>query len=290
MVPSPSKKNSGLTNPRLRMYIDFLKKDTIEQLNLMKSHFDQQDKKLNELMERVKGIRKRSAGLEQEARQPCLTTEADAPTDIKIRKRTKDAAEADRVMSGDNSLAEVDPDPICLASFGEDCTGPPAYPCTRDDALVDNGAEVPKPCLSPAELRTLTAADGLLPTGKDSTTERITYHQPRLRFCPAEETISERTSTQYVSYYSSFWRINNQLFPFWRRVIETKSRQTLVFDPGGFTGRLRACPFLGTWRALLCEELFVRALDVAGVFLANGGVGISFSRNRGVQARRKYRG
>ena len=37
-----------------------------------------------------------------------------------------------------------------------------------------------------------------------------------------------------------------------------------MFDPGGSTGRLRACPFLGTWRALLCGELFVRALDVVG--------------------------
>ena len=34
-----------------------------------------------------------------------------------------------------------------------------------------------------------------------------------------------------------------------------------MFDSGGSTGRLRACPFGGTWRALLCEEIFVRALD-----------------------------
>ena len=39
-----------------------------------------------------------------------------------------------------------------------------------------------------------------------------------------------------------------------------------MFDPGDSTGRFRACPFLGTWRALLCRELFVRALDVAGAF------------------------
>ena len=39
-----------------------------------------------------------------------------------------------------------------------------------------------------------------------------------------------------------------------------------MFDPGGSTGRLRACPFMGTWRAFLCGELFVRALDVAGAF------------------------
>ena len=34
-----------------------------------------------------------------------------------------------------------------------------------------------------------------------------------------------------------------------------------MFDPGGSTDRLRACPFLGTWRALLSEEFFVRAPD-----------------------------
>ena len=28
-----------------------------------------------------------------------------------------------------------------------------------------------------------------------------------------------------------------------------------MFGPGGFQGRLRAYPFLGTWRALLCGEV-----------------------------------
>ena len=45
------------------------------------------------------------------------------------------------------------------------------------------------------------------------------------------------------------------------KVKETKSRQTLVFDPGGSTARLRACPFLGAWHALLCGEVFVWAPD-----------------------------
>ena len=60
--------------------------------------------------------------------------------------------------------------------------------------------------------------------------------------------------------------MNNQLSSFWRRAIKTKSKQTLVFDPGGSTGGLRACPFLGTWRPLLCGERFVRVLNVAGSF------------------------
>ena len=53
--------------------------------------------------------------------------------------------------------------------------------------------------------------------------------------------------------------------------VQTKSRQTLIFDPGGSTGRLRAFPFLGTWRTLLCGEIVVRALDEAtAFFLADG--------------------
>ena len=76
-----------------------------------------------------------------------------------------------------------------------------------------------------------------------------------------------RISIQYDSYYSIFWRINNQQTPFWPRVIDTKDGQNLVFDPGGSIGRLRACPFLETWRALLWGEFFVRVVDEAITFL-----------------------
>ena len=31
-----------------------------------------------------------------------------------------------------------------------------------------------------------------------------------------------------------------------------------MFDPDGSTGHLRVSPFLGTWRALLCGEIFVK--------------------------------
>ena len=99
---------------------------------------------------------------------------------------------------------------------------------------------------------------------QSSTTTRITYNQPHIRFYQTEETNSKRTSTQHASYYSGSWRIRNQLAAlFCRRVIETKSGQTLVFNPGSSTGHLRACLFLGTWQALVCGEIFVRALDEA---------------------------
>ena len=95
-------------------------------------------------------------------------------------------------------------------------------------------------------MRTPTTAGGLLPAGTTSIATRTTFDQPRRRFCPTEKTDSERTSTQYTSYYSNLWRINNQIpAPSWQRVIQAKSMQTLMFDPGESTDRLRACP--GFW-------------------------------------------
>ena len=51
---------------------------------------------------------------------------------------------------------------------------PPVLPC-RDDVLVENGAAAPKLCLSPFEIRSSTAAGGLLPAGKASTMTRIPF-------------------------------------------------------------------------------------------------------------------
>ena len=188
------------------------------------------------------------------------------PSDIKTRECTEGLAAAVQAKHGDSCSAnQVDPYPMCLTCFGEDSTGPPALPCSRDDALVGNGAAAPKSCLSPLEVCTPTATDGLLSAGKTFTATRTTFDQPSLWFCPTEE-IKLRTLDQYASYYSIFWRINNQQTPFWPGVIETKSGQNLVFNPGGSTDCLRACPFLGTWRALLCGEVFVRALDEAAAF------------------------
>ena len=130
----------------------------------------------------------RSASLEQDAQQPRLAMEADITKDAKTRKRTEGAATAERVISGYNSSTEVDPDPICPASFGDDSTGPPALPCSRDDALVDNGASVPKPCLSPVEMRTRTAAGGLLPAGTASTATRTIFLRPRFSWSLVGET------------------------------------------------------------------------------------------------------
>ena len=146
------------------------------------------------------------------------------PSDTKTRERTEGAAAAIQAKHGNSCSAnQVDPDPMCLTNFGDDSTGPPALPCSRDDALVDNGAAAPESCLSPfLEMHTPTAANILLPAGTAPAAMRTTFHQPPLWFCPTEET-NLRTSNQYAMDCSSFWKM---------KILQTKSIQTLMFDPG----------------------------------------------------------
>ena len=175
-------------------------------LKIIKSRFGHQEKKLNEFME-MRATEQRSGSLEQDARLPCLAMEEDVPSDTKTCERKEGAATAVQAKHGDNCSAnQVDPDPMCLASFGDDSTGPPALPCLRDDALVDNGAAALESCFSPLEIRTPTAAGVLLPADTASTATRTTFDQPPLWFCPTEE-INLRTSDQYAMDYSSFWKI-----------------------------------------------------------------------------------
>ena len=94
--------------------------------------------------------------------------------------------------------------PTSLTSLGMKAETP-ALP-RRNDFLVDKGAAAPKPCLSPVEMQTLTAAGDLLFAGKASTATRIIFYQPPLWFCPTEE-ISSRTTTRYAMDYSSIWKI-----------------------------------------------------------------------------------
>ena len=70
--------------------------------------------------------------------------------------------------------------------------------------------------------------------------------------------IDQQTSTPYVSYDSSaFQKSNLPVAPYCRRVVETTPRQNRTFDPDGFRSRPRACPFLGSWRALVCGEVIL---------------------------------
>ena len=139
---------------------------------------------------------------------------------------------------------------------------PPDLPC-RDDVLVEGGDAAPKSCLPSLEMRSLTAAGGLLLTGEAPTATRTTSNEPLLRFYATEEMNLEEdskkgnlwTSTPYASYESSVIQKSNlSAAPYCRRFVETKSRQNKTFDPGGSRGHLRACPFLGSWRTLVCGE------------------------------------
>ena len=105
--------------------------------------FDESDKK-----HEIRATKQRLAGLEKDAWQPRLATEADVPSDIKICEHTEGAAAAVQAKHGDSCSANRgDPDPICLTSFGGDSTRPPALPCSRDDALVGDSATAPNSCL-----------------------------------------------------------------------------------------------------------------------------------------------
>ena len=102
--------------------------------------------------------------------------EADVKTDKKTRERTEGAAAAVQAKHGDRCSAKIfQAGPTSSTSFGKKAE-PPALPC-RDDALVDIGTAVPKPCLSSVEMRTLTAAGGLFPTGKTSTATKTIFQQ-----------------------------------------------------------------------------------------------------------------
>ena len=171
-------------------------------------------------------------------------------------------------MHGDScSTTRVDPDSMRSTSFGDDCTGPSAPPCSRENALVDNRAAAPKSCLPSLEIRSLTAAGGLLPITEASTATRTTFSKPSLRLYSTEETNSKKkiwTSVSSAWYDSSFRKL--LAVSSCRKVMETKSKQNRTFDPGGFQGRLCACPFLGSWRALLCGRFMLELDETTALF------------------------
>ena len=245
------------------------------------SRFDQQENKLDGIMKMTRGTSQRVSSLEQDARQPRLAMEADGPANKKIRERTEGAATAVQAMNGDScSVDRVDPDPMCSTRSGDDCTGPPAPPCSGENTLVDNHAAVPKSFLPSLEMRLPTAAGGLLPTGEISTATKTTFNKSPLRLYSTEETNTKEanlwTSVPSAWYHSSFWKL--LAAPLCRRVIETESMQNRTFDPGGSQDRLRACPFLETWRALLCGR-FMLGLSEAAAF-SFGGLMIEVSTCR----------
>ena len=212
------------------------------------------DKKMDEI---TRLLEQHLVSLEQDARQPRLAMVADGQADTKTHECTKGAAKAVQARHGDRYTAQrVQNGPKISTYFGV-MDEPPALPC-RDDIVVENGAAAPKSCLPSLEMHSPTVVGGLLLTGETSTATEITFNQPTRRLYVTEET-NLKTSTQPVSYDSSFLKNNLLAAPSCRRIIETKSVENSMFDLGGSQGRLRACPFSGSWHALLCGELHVRA-------------------------------
>ena len=114
--PVPQQEEFGSGQPTLADVYRMVKKrfdQSDRYWHRMKSHFDQQVKKLHELMEMMRGTSQRLAGLEQDARQPRLAMETDVQADTKTHERTEGAATALQAMHGDScSTNRVDPDPM----------------------------------------------------------------------------------------------------------------------------------------------------------------------------------
>ena len=147
----------------------------------------------------------RSASLEQDARRLRLAMEADVTADKKTRKHMGGAAAAVQAKHGDRCSAKrLQVGPTSSTNFG--VKAEPSALLRWDDVLVNKGTAAPKPCLSPVEILMRTVAGGLLLAGTASTATRITCHQPPLWPCPPEE-MNLRTSNQYVTNYSRFWKM-----------------------------------------------------------------------------------
>ena len=156
--------------------------------------------------------------LQHQAHQPRLAVKADVQEDKKTRESTEDFAQ-DGIF-GDISSDRVH-DPMRLTSFDDkDYTEPPALPC-RDGALVNQGHEMAKPCLSPVEIRKSSSASSFLHAGATSTTKtQGTNFSPQLLPRSFRETSEEKnncTTRQTFATYNRSWH---------PKVIETKSKQT----------------------------------------------------------------
>ena len=84
------------------------------------SRFNQQDKKLDEIMKMTRGTSQREASLEHDAPQPRLAMEADGSANTKTHERTEGAATAVQAMHGDSYTAQKvqDGPKTCSTSFG----------------------------------------------------------------------------------------------------------------------------------------------------------------------------
>ena len=113
-------------------------------------------------------------------------------------------------------------------------------------------------------MRKPTAAGGLLPAGAAFTAIITIFSRPLPSWTLGDKT-EKRTSRANFS---------QLLPPSWRKVLETKSRQTRVFGHGGCICRLRACQFLGEWRAMHVSLAVITTAEVGYnlAYLSKSGI------------------
>ena len=180
------------------------------------------------IMKMTRETSEHAASLEHEARQPRLAMEADGPANTSTRERTEGAATAVQAMRGDSfSVCRVESDPKTNSTSVGMMAEPPVLSC-RDNVLVENGDASLKSCLSPEEIRKSAPAGGLLHAGPASTNKAqgINLSPKRLPWS-FQETSEEKN---IVTTRQTFAKYNRSWHP---KVIETKSRKNLFFDPGG---------------------------------------------------------
>ena len=151
--------------------------DVYRRMKLLISHFEGKMDELSDVMNQ------HFTRLEHGARQPRLATEADGQqADTRTRESTEGAATAAQAMRGDCfSARRVEPGPTTNStSFGVKAE-PPALPY-RDDVVVESGLAASKSCLPFKEMRSPSAAGGLLPTGEAFSATRTTLNKPSLRY------------------------------------------------------------------------------------------------------------
>ena len=181
--PVPQQEEFGSGQPKLAdVYRPSDERLVRQHIKLMMSRFEKQ----------VNMLEKRLARLEYDARQPRLAMEIDGLANTKTRVRTEGAVTAVQAMRGGSfSACRVDPGPMTNStSFGM-MAEPPSFSC-RDDIVVKSGDAAPNSCLPSLEIRSSTAAGGLVPTGKTSTATETTVNKPLLQFYSTEEENSKK--------------------------------------------------------------------------------------------------
>ena len=133
--------------------------------------------------------------------------EADRPANTRTRERAEGAATAVQVMYGDSCTPQkVQHRPKTSISFGVKAE-PPDLP-SRGDVLVEDGAAAPKSYLPSLEMRSPTAAGGVVPTGETSKATETTVNESLFQLYSTEEENSKKkkiwTTIPSAWYNSSF--------------------------------------------------------------------------------------